>query len=133
MDVANISADWEVIDRVPSCTQCHFSYKLLTMKVNSPIRPRVPVAAHWQQSDRGEKNVPDDSLPIPQVPISTPKRTKPAEEAAQKTPKHSSNSKTSKSRYNAKTGTAKDTSKEQCLRSVSTRSGISPTKDKLPT
>ena len=27
LDVANISPDWEVIDRVPSCTQGHFSYK----------------------------------------------------------------------------------------------------------
>ena len=92
MDVANISPDWEVIDRVPSCTQGHLSYKLLTMKVNSPKRPQVPVAAHWQQSGRGAKNLPDDSLPIPQVPISTPKRTTPAEKAAQKTPKHSSSS-----------------------------------------
>ena len=66
------------------------------MKVNSPIRPRVPVAAHWQQSGRGANNLPDDSLPIPQVPIPTPKRTTPAEEAAQKTPKHSSSSERSR-------------------------------------
>ncbi|XP_030840865.1 craniofacial development protein 2-like [Strongylocentrotus purpuratus] len=37
------------------------------MKVVPPLRPRVPVAACWQQRGRGAKNLPDDLLPIPQV------------------------------------------------------------------
>ena len=52
LPVTNISPDWEVIDRVPGCILGQSSYKVLTMKVNSPKRPRVPVAAHWQQSGR---------------------------------------------------------------------------------
>lgn len=38
------------------------------MKVFPPKWPRVPVAAPWQQSSRGAKNLPDDLLPTFQVP-----------------------------------------------------------------
>ena len=38
-----------------------------------------------QQSGRGAKNMPDDSLPIPQVQSATPKRTTQTEEAVKKT------------------------------------------------
>ena len=37
------------------------------MKVDPPLWPQVPVAAHWQQSGRGAKKLPDDWLPLPQV------------------------------------------------------------------
>ena len=65
------------------------------MKVNSSKRPRVPVAAHWQQSGRGAKKVPDDSLPTPQVHNSTSpasRRTTPTEEAVKKTSRTNSSS-----------------------------------------
>ena len=39
----------------------------IIIKVVPPLRPRVPVAACWQQRDMGAKNLPDDLLPIPQV------------------------------------------------------------------
>ena len=55
---------WEVSGRVPSSYPGHTP---TSMKVFPPLRPRVPVAACWQQSGRGAKNLPDDWLPIPQV------------------------------------------------------------------
>ena len=70
------------------------------MKVHSLLRPRVPVAAHWQQSGRGANNVPNDSLQIPQVHSPTQKRTTQTEEAVKKTSrrKSSENSRTQKTR-----------------------------------
>ena len=53
---------------------------ILTMTVDPPLRPRVPVAACWQQSSRGAKNPPDVWLPPPQVH---------AEEATKKTTRSS--------------------------------------------
>jgi len=51
----------------PVCSCRSILLRVITMKVDPPLWPQVPVAAHWQQSGRGAKKLPDDWLPLPQV------------------------------------------------------------------